>query len=99
MPRCMRPQYCDDYSFPNINVCESEEDQAPGDTARYQLEYIMVRELYRNSVKNSHAYPDADVDTDHILMMITDFRTLKNVKARTMKKRLDRKTANVPGRL
>ena len=50
----------------------------------------MVREQYRNSVKNCHAYPGADADTDHNLVMMTAFLTLKKVKKRKQKKRWDR---------
>ena len=38
--------------------------KAPGDLRRMQLDYIMVRKRYRNSVKDSHAFPGADVDSD-----------------------------------
>ena len=34
----------------------------PGDTGRYQLDYILVRQRYRNSIKNAHSYPEADAD-------------------------------------
>ena len=52
--------------------------KAPGDLTRYQLDYrpILVRERYRNSVKNSHAYPGADADTDHNLVAMSVFLTL-----------------------
>jgi len=41
----------------------------PGDTGRYQIDYILVKQRYRNSVKNSRSYPGADADTDHNLVM------------------------------
>ena len=69
--------------------------KAPGDTERYQLDYIMVRQRYRNSVKNSHAYPGADADTDHNLVMMTAFLTLKNVKCKKKNiKRWNRENIN-----
>ena len=37
--------------------------KAPGDGACYQLDYIMVKERYRNSVKTSRAMPGADANT------------------------------------
>ena len=40
----------------------------PGDTGRYQIDYIMVKQRYRNSVKSSWSYPGADVDSDHNLI-------------------------------
>ena len=45
--------------------------KAPGDGARYQLGYIIVRQRYRNSVKNSRAMPGADADTGHNLVEMT----------------------------
>ena len=44
--------------------------KAPGDVARYQLDYIMVRLRYRNNVKNARAMPGADADTDHNLVIM-----------------------------
>jgi ribosomal protein L20A (L18A) len=41
-------------------------------------------------VKNSHAYPGADADTDHNLVMMSAFLTLKNVKRKKIMKRWDR---------
>jgi hypothetical protein len=64
--------------------------KAPGDLTRYQLDYILVRERYRNSVKNSHAYPGADADTDHNLVAMSVFLTLKNLKRKKNKKRWNR---------
>jgi hypothetical protein len=40
----------------------------PGDNGRYQLDYILIRQRYRNGVKNSKTYPGADADTDHNLV-------------------------------
>jgi hypothetical protein len=42
--------------------------KSPGDMRRMQLDYILVKQRYRNSVKNSHAYPGADADSDHNLV-------------------------------
>ncbi len=54
---------------------------------RYQLDYIMVRERFRNCVKNSHAYPGADADTDHNLVMIKCRIQLKFIKKKKSKSR------------
>jgi hypothetical protein len=40
----------------------------PGDTGRYQIDYILVRQRYRNSVKSAKSYPGADIDSDHNLV-------------------------------
>jgi endonuclease/exonuclease/phosphatase family metal-dependent hydrolase len=49
----------------------------PGDTGRYQLDYILVRQRYRNSVKNARSYPGADIDSDHNLVMMKVVVSLK----------------------
>jgi len=40
----------------------------PGDRNKYQLDYILVKQRFRNSVLNSKMYPGADADTDHNLV-------------------------------
>ena len=40
----------------------------PGDRNRYQLDYILVKQRFRNSVLNSKTYPGADANTDHSLV-------------------------------
>ena len=44
--------------------------KAPGDTRRLQINYIIVRERYKNSVKNAMAYPGADCNSDHSLVVM-----------------------------
>lgn len=51
-----------------------------GDTGRYQLDYILVRQRYGNSVKNSRGYPGADIDSDHNLVMMNAEIKLKKMK-------------------
>ena len=52
----------------------------PGDIGRYQIDYIMVRQRYRNSVKSSWSYPGADVNSDHNLVAMRINIKLKKVK-------------------
>ena len=56
-----------------------------------QLDYIMVKKRYRNSVKDSHAFPGADVDSDHNLVTMKVRLTLKRLKqpARRLKWNLE----------
>src|ERR1044072_5406888 len=54
--------------------------QKPGDTGRYQIDYIMVKHRYRNSVKSSWSYPGADVDSDHNLVAMRVQVRLKRIK-------------------
>lgn len=51
----------------------------PGDTERYQLDYILVRQRYRNSVKGSWSYPGADIDSDHNLVAMSINVKLKKI--------------------
>ena len=72
--------------------------KAPGDRARYQLDYIMVRERYRNSVKNSRALPGADVDSDHNLVAMTAHLQLKFIKKKIPRaKRWDKEKLKIVG--
>ena len=59
----------------------------PGDTNRYQLDYILVRQRYRNSVKKSCSYPGADVGSDHNLVMMKIKVKHKVLKKAKIKKR------------
>lgn len=61
----------------------------PGDTGRFQLDYILVRKRYRNSVKNSRSYPGADADSDHNLVMAKFSVRLKRLQRAKKKKRWD----------
>jgi exonuclease III len=51
-----------------------------GDTGRYQLDYILVRQRYGNTVKNSRSYPGADVDSDHNLVLMDVKIRFKKIK-------------------
>jgi len=59
--------------------------KSPGDRERYQLDYIMVRQRYRNSVKNSRTLPGADADTDHNMVAMTVSLQLKFIRKRRIK--------------
>ena len=59
----------------------------PGDIGRYQLDYILVKQRYRNSVKSSRSFPGCDIDSDHNLVMMKAEVQLKRVQAgKRMKK-------------
>lgn len=74
------------------NACFKQEKKrwytwkAPGDTWHYQLDILRQE---RNSAKNSYAYPGADADRGHKLVMITVYLALKNVKCRNTRKPWD----------
>ena len=61
----------------------------PGDTGRYQLDYILVRQRYRNSVKNSRSYPGADADSDHNLVAMNVAVRFKTLHKSRRQKRWD----------
>ena len=42
---------------------------SPGDRARSQIEYIMINERYANNISNARAYPGADANGDHKLVI------------------------------
>ena len=56
----------------------------PGDTGRHQIDYILVKQSYRNSAKNSRGYLGADADTDHVLVKMNLKITLKRIKGKKM---------------
>ena len=59
----------------------------PGDIGRYQIDYVLVKERYKNGVKNCRAYPGMDVYSDHnalVMSMNVKFKKIK--KARITKK-------------
>jgi endonuclease/exonuclease/phosphatase family metal-dependent hydrolase len=59
----------------------------PGDTGRYQLDYILIKHRYRNSIKNSRAYPGADVYSDHNLVVTKIGLKLKKIARRNINKK------------
>jgi len=42
----------------------------PGDINRYQIDYIMVKNRFRNKVKESRSYQGTDINSDHNLVMM-----------------------------
>jgi len=51
--------------------------KAPGDWGRHQLDYILMKHRFRNSVKDVQTLPGADIDSDHNL---TDCQSLHQVE-------------------
>ena len=48
--------------------------KAPGDWSRHQLDYILVKHRFRNSVKDVQTLPGADIDSVHNIL-VAKFRT------------------------
>jgi len=53
--------------------------KAPGDWSRYQLDYILVRHRFRNSVKDVQTLSVEDVDFDHNLFVAKICTRLKKI--------------------
>ena len=56
------------------------------DGQRYQIDYILVRQRYRNSVKNAGTLNGADIDSDHNLLVADIETKLKRVKRKVVRK-------------
>ena len=52
----------------------------PGDTGRYQLDYIMVKQRFRNQVLDCKAFPGADMDSDHNFVVMKCRLKLKKLR-------------------
>src|SRR5579864_8047217 len=59
----------------------------PGGKSRSQIDYILVRQRYRNSVKSSQSYPGADEDSDHNLVAMRVELKLKKLNRGVRKQR------------
>ena len=54
---------------------------------RYQLDYIMIRSRYINTVRNCHTYPGEDVNSDHNLVA-ANLKQVRYKKIKGARKRL-----------
>ncbi|CAI6343800.1 unnamed protein product [Macrosiphum euphorbiae] len=61
--------------------------KAPGDIARYQIDYIMTKQRFRNQIKQCKAYPGADINSDHNLLIMESELKYKNIKKKNNIKR------------
>lgn len=58
----------------------------PGDINRYQIDYIMVKNRFKNQVKESRSYPEADIDSDHNLVMMKRELKFKRIMGKKKEK-------------
>ena len=63
--------------------------KSPGDVCRNQIDYIMVKERFRNIVKQAKAYPGADINSDHNPVVIKASIKPKVIRKGTSKEKLD----------
>ncbi|KAI5717433.1 hypothetical protein M8J77_005795 [Diaphorina citri] len=61
--------------------------KSPGDRMRFQIDYILINQRFKNSVKKAKTYPGADVDTDHNLLAAEVRTKLKHMKRRPTPKK------------
>jgi endonuclease/exonuclease/phosphatase family metal-dependent hydrolase len=53
--------------------------KSTGDRNRYKLDYVLVKQIFRNSVKDVQTLPGADIDSDHNLLIATICTSLKKI--------------------
>jgi endonuclease/exonuclease/phosphatase family metal-dependent hydrolase len=53
--------------------------KSPGDRSRHQLDYVLVKQGFRNSVKDVLTLPGADIDSDHNLLVAKICTRLKKI--------------------
>jgi len=53
--------------------------KVPADWSRHQLDYILVKHRFRNSVKDAQTLPGADTDSDHSLLVAMICTRLKKI--------------------
>lgn len=68
--------------------------KSPGDIHRNQIDYIMINQRHRNSVKQVRTYPGADIGSDHNPVIMTLSVKLKHPKKRKINAQLDMNMLN-----
>jgi hypothetical protein len=53
--------------------------KSPGDKSRFQLDYVLVKQRFRNSVKDVQTLPRANNDSDYNLLFATICTRLKKI--------------------
>ena len=77
-------KFCEENKFVVANIlfnCHKRRRYAwksPGE--RNQIDYILVKARFRNGIKSAFAYPGADCDSDHNLVMMRIGITMKKIK-------------------
>ena len=55
--------------------------KSPGDRKQYQIDYILVKQCFRNTIRDVKTLPGADIDSDHNLLEVAEVQTrLKAIK-------------------
>ena len=61
--------------------------KSPGDISRNQIDYILIRKRFRNSVKQCKTYPGADINSDHNPLIAKISIKLKRAMPTSLKKK------------
>ncbi|XP_068083881.1 craniofacial development protein 2-like [Anabrus simplex] len=81
-------EFCINHNLVVANTCFKHHKRwlylwtRPGDTERYQVDFIMIRQRFRNQVLDCRTFPAADVDSDQILLVMKCYLKLKGRNAR-----------------
>ncbi|CAG5122788.1 unnamed protein product [Candidula unifasciata] len=59
--------------------------KSPGDINRNQIDYVMIRDRFKNNIKKAKTYPGADINSDHNPVVIKIQIKLKNTGIRTQR--------------
>jgi len=54
----------------------------PRGVGMYQIDFIMVKDKFKNQIKISRSYPGADIDSGHNFVMMKCNLKFKNIKRR-----------------
>ncbi|GFR90467.1 craniofacial development protein 2-like [Elysia marginata] len=79
---------CDEHNLIIGNTCFEQPARRkwtwkqPGDNARNQIDFILVKERFRNALLSAKSYPGADCYSDHIPVIAKLRLKLKYVKRR-----------------
>ena len=82
-------KFCERRNLTIINTCFEHKLRrrytwkVPWDTRSQQIDFILVKQRYNNSVKNAVAYPGADCYSEHNLVMMKIKLRLKRLSATT----------------
>ena len=62
---------------------------SPMDSKQYQIDYILIQEMFLNCLKNVKTLPGADINSDHILLIGEVDIQLNRIRGRQATKKFD----------
>ena len=88
-------QFCEEHNLVVTNTLFQQPHgklytwKSPGDIVRNQIDYILVSQRYRNSLKQVKTYPGADINSDHNPVIAKMEIKLKNLRQFKREEQLD----------